>query len=131
MKIKILYILSVSILSVAWQDQSKDSIDRSDPVWVVNQIFEAARTQQFEILTSLCDPKGENDRDTRNICAVVDSSDDIKASFVDQFKLGRVVGEAFIEGDKARVNLKFGPNGDRDETMNLIKRNDYWYLSSF
>ena len=105
--------------------------DRTDPVWVVNQIFEAAKNQQYDVLNDLCDPMGENDKDTEMICTIANAPEDIRQSFIDHFSSGRVVGEAKIEGNTAKVNFKFGKNSDKDETMNLIKRDGEWYLSSF
>ena len=39
--------------------------------------------------------------------------------------------EPIIRGNKAEIEFAFGPNSDKLEKMNLIKRNDFWYLLGF
>ena len=36
-----------------------------------------------------------------------------------------------ITGDEAKVNFVFGPNLERNETMNMQRISGKWYLSSF
>jgi hypothetical protein len=50
--------------------------------------------------------------------------------FATNFEFGKVAGAAEISGDKAIVPIKFGPNGDKQETFQLVKRGNRWYLSS-
>jgi len=103
MKLTRLFIISMGILLLsncnpstpkqnAEQTGSKsmEVNNQSNPAWVVNQIFEAAKSNNYEILLNLS-----------------------------------------FEGNYAKVKIKFGPNGNKDETMNLVKRADKWYLSSF
>jgi hypothetical protein len=97
---------------------------------VVQAIFDAAKNKDIVILTSLCDPKGENDGDTRRICNVAKDSKKLD-EFVLWFSKGKVTGKAIIEGDRAMVPFVFGPDGKKKEEMNLIKRDGKWYLYSF
>ena len=103
------------------------------PANVVNAIFYAARTQDFQILGELCDPEGKGDGDTRSICDLAFSKEN--EEFVEVFKNGKVSGSTTNEsneyGDFAAVPILFGPKGDKKETMNLVKRDGKWYLSSF
>jgi len=106
------------------------TVDHSDPVAVTVAIFIAARTLDASDLSGLCDPLGENDGDTRDICQL--TPDDGKwDEFVAWFEWGMVSGSATIEGDRATVPLLFGSDGSRSEEMNLINRDGMWYLSSF
>lgn len=102
------------------------------PEQVANIIFEAAQTQNFALLKDLCDPLGENDDDTQQICNLA-TDETNRAEFVQVFQAGRLNGLARFspEGDKAEVPFLFGPNGDRDETMILVKRDGQWYLYGF
>lgn len=104
----------------------------SDPSSVVQVIFDAAATEDFEILSEICDPLGDNDGDTRDICSCgkEDVDKELLKSFVEYFAKGKVVSTS-IEGDWAKVEFKFGPNGNKDETMSLVKRDGKWYLSGF
>lgn len=110
--------------------EKKPVVDFSDPVKVVQAIFDAARNKDIVILTSLCDPEGENDGDTRRICNVAKDST-LLDEFVLWFAKGKVTGKAVIEGDRARVPFLFGPDGKKKEEMNLVKREGRWYLYSF
>ena len=106
-------------------------VDHSDPAAVTSAVFDAAVSADLSDLPGLCDPRGENDGDTqRYICDMtIDSAD--WGAFVDAFAKARVSGPAVIGGSTARVPFLFGPDGTRQETMNLILRDGKWYLSSF
>lgn len=105
------------------------SIDQTKPEEVVKAIFKSAKSGNFEMMKNLCDPKNENDGDTRDICQLVDK--DIQKEFVKYFKNGKLNGETQVKGDKAIVPFLFGPNGEKEEEMKLIKRDGKWYLYSF
>ncbi len=106
--------------------------DLSTPERTLEALFEAARTGDFTVLAGLCDPLGENDRDTEKICDLA-ADDPLRASFVEYFGSGKVNGEAVIsaDGNTAEVPFLFGPNGDLEETMRLIKRDGNWYLLDY
>jgi hypothetical protein len=106
------------------------SVDFTDPASVLEAVFTAAQTEDFAVLSGLCDPQGENDDDTALICAITAGHPD-KDSFVQYFALAKIAGEAAVEGDRAEVPFLFGPEGDQEETMGLILRDGKWYLSGF
>ena len=111
------------------KDTAAEGVDQSKPEAVLQAVFDAAKTQNFDMLKGLCDPKGESDGDTKRICEL---SDKDKEQFVQFFATGKIVGEATIEGDNAEVKFTFGPEGQtKDETMKMIKRDGKWYLKSF
>jgi len=110
--------------------EEKKPLDFTDPVKVVQAIFDAAKNKDIVILTALCDPKGENDGDTRRICEVAKDPKKL-AEFVTWFAKGKVTGKAVIKGDRAVVPFLFGPDGKRKEEMHLIKRAGKWYLYNF
>ena len=103
-------------------------IDQSTPEKAVEAVFNAARSGDISNLKSLCDPEGENDGDTRRICELSEAD---AAEFFEYFKNGKVNGKAEINGNMAAVPILFGPEGKKEETMNVVKRGDKWYLSSF
>jgi hypothetical protein len=104
--------------------------DETDPATVLEQVFAAARMEDFGRLADLCDPQGENDGDTETICAITDDHPE-QATFVSQFATGGIIGEARVEGDSAEIDFRFGPNGEWEETMTLINRDGQWYLLDF
>ncbi len=106
------------------------SVDFTDPVSVLQAVFAAAQTEDFAVLSSLCDPRGENDDDTALICAITADHPD-KDSFVEYFAQAKVTGDAAIDGDRAEIPFLFGPDGDQEETMGLVQRDGKWYLFDF
>ena len=106
-------------------------LDQTSPVSVVNHLFAAARTGDYSQLSGLCMPDGKGDGDTKRICKVANGDEKLQQEFSTYFKNGSVSGEAIVNGDKAAVPIKFGPSGNKDETMNLALINGKWFLSSF
>ncbi len=104
----------------------------ASPEGVVNAVFTAARTTDFASLANLCDPTGENDKDTRLVCELATDSE-FRDRFVEYFSQGKITGDAQIsdDGNSAEVPVLLGPDGDKEELMKLIKRDGKWYLSSF
>jgi hypothetical protein len=127
-------LLAVTLLpnSQSFAEESAIRVHES-PVAVLKAVFTAARTGELEPLAGLCDPKGENDGDTRNICALGGLAP--SARFAQEFKTyfakGRVNGAPVISGDTAKVPFLFGPNGTKGEEMNFVRRDGKWYLMSF
>ena len=83
--------------------------DQTNPKWVVEQVFLAAKTEDYSKLQNFCDPEGEGDGDTRDICAVSTADAEMQAGFRDYFKSG-LAGETKVDGDKAMVDILFGPD---------------------
>lgn len=101
--------------------------DQSTPEGTLQMVFDAAATGALDQLVDLCDPEGENDGDTQQICDAAEDPEE----FLEYFSNAQLNGEAEIEGDMARVPFLFGPDGSYEETMVLVKREDKWYLYSF
>lgn len=107
------------------------ALDHADPAQVVAAIFAVASGKsEAQVLSTLCDPTGENDSDTRRICDNATGFDP-GGEFAMFFKAGKLNGEATIEGGVAYVPFLFGPKGDEEETMELVNRDGKWYLSQF
>ena len=113
---------------------SESQVDLSTPERTLEAVFEAARTEDFASLAGLCDPLGENDRNTQKICDLAQERfKPFRESFVEYFSKGKINGEAVIspDGTTADVPFLFGPEGDREETMRLVNRNGSWYLLDY
>lgn len=104
--------------------------DNSDPVKVVEQIFAAASSGSASALPGLCDPAGGGDGDVKRVCGSK-PGDEKWEEFKTYFAKGKVSGPAAIEGDKAAVKFTFGPDGTKEETMNLKQIDGKWYLDGF
>ena len=112
------------------QDPQSDEVDFSDPKAVTAQVFHAAATGRADNLSSLCDPRGENDGDTARICALTTAAPDW-ADFRTEFAHAHLNGEPRVSGDRAAIHFVFGPDATRSETMELVQRDGRWYLSAF
>ena len=106
------------------------TVDHRSPVKVTRAVFRAARTKNAQLVRRLCDPKGQNDGDTRRLCSVKRGTKGWQ-QFLKYFAKGRVTGKAVIQGNRAKVPFRFGPRGKRSDTMNLVRRGKFWYLYSF
>lgn len=105
--------------------------DQSTPQGAAEMIFSAARTGDFSHLKDLCSPDVESDGDSKDVCAVATGEEKMKESFKEYFSKGKVVGSPEVDGDHAKVNITFGPDGTKAETFNMTKKDGKWYLASF
>jgi len=125
---KALFFLFAFMVFLCTQTVMSLEIDQSTPEKVVEAVFQAAKSGDISHLKGLCDPEGENDGDTKRICELTEAD---AAEFFEYFKNGKVNGKAEIDGEMAAVPILFGPEGKTQETMNVVKRGDKWYLYSF
>ncbi len=102
---------------------------QSDPKSVVQLIFDVAKSGNLSELSDICSPTC--DGDTKGICNINSQTYYAQKDFVAYFRLGKIIENPIIIGDRASVKFKFGPDGTKEEEMNLIKINDKWYLHSF
>mgnify|MGYP000184237911 CR=1 FL=1 len=123
-------LLAVCVIALTAGTACGGSVDFSDPASVTSAVFQAAKSGDTSKLAGLCDPKKENDGDTRRICELTPESKKFE-QFKEYFASGKVEGSPEIKGDKAQVKFKFGPKGEKDETMKLVQRDGKWYLASF
>ena len=119
--------------------QTNNEDFQSSPEKVMEEIFKAAKTEIFSNLQKLCPPDSSNDGDTqKSICDVENSSKKTKKEFCSYFENGKINGEITYDvykgSEYAKVPFWFNhPSGGSrcNETMNLKKIGDKWYLSSF
>ncbi len=104
--------------------------DFADPASVLQAVFQAAASGEYENLAGLCDPLGENDGDTALICEIT-AEHEAAGEFAEFFGNGRINGEVTVNGDTAELPFLFGPDGDQAETMTFIRRDGQWYLFEF
>ena len=113
---------------------------QNDPKLILEEVFRAAREQDYSNLSKLCPPDKTNDGDTQKyICDIASSSEQMKNEFISYFKNARITGEVTYSRssdgtEMAEVPFWFNhPSGESrsNETMNMVKIGDKWYLSSF
>jgi hypothetical protein len=126
--------------------ETTNNVDpNSSPESVMNTIFQAANDGEVGILKFLLPPYDEQtneipcDGDCKAICNPGNEGmkDELKGNYVtlgdfkEYFSKAKIIGSPSINGDDAEVNFVFGPNLERNETMNMQKINGKWYLRSF
>ncbi len=105
-------------------------VDFADPGSVVGAVFTAAQTGNFGILPYLCDPRGEADADVADICSI-NSNHERRDEFIEFFANAEISGEIVIDGYSAFVPFVFGPKKEQTETIELVRRNQLWYLFGY
>ncbi len=111
-----------------FEEVAGSGVDHSDPVAVVQHVFDVARNGRIDTMRGLCDPINENDSDTRHMCTV---SEESFTEFYALFNTATVTGPAVIEPDSMRAEVPVvfrGPAGPVSETFELIQRDGKWYL---
>lgn len=98
------------------------------PEAVAETIFRAARNGDFSGLAALID--AEADKDSRMIGSVA-ADPALQEEFKKHFSRGKVNGVPSVNGHRASVNILFGPDGDRQETFEMVQKEGKWYLQSF
>ncbi len=101
---------------------------QADPKQVAESIFDAAKSGHYEGLAVLVDTEADSDS---KMIAQVAADASLQNEFKKYFSKGKVSGEPTIEGEKASVKILFGPDGDKEETFEMVKKNGKWYLQSF
>tara|TARA_R110001592_G_scaffold171859_1_gene410298 strand:- start:1904 stop:2641 length:738 start_codon:yes stop_codon:yes gene_type:complete len=116
---------------IAQMEYTKTFDFQKNPVNLMIYIFESAKKGDFSNFRHLCDPYGEYDRGINRICNIEILPEKMKQEFKISFENGRIIGEAKIEGDIAKVEFAYGRSTNKLEEMALIKRNGLWYLAGF
>ena len=101
---------------------------QDNPKAVAEAIFDAAKNSNYTGLAALIDTDADNDS---KMIAQAATDEKIKEEFNKYFSKGKVSGEPVINGEKASVSILFGPDGDKEETFEMVKKNGKWYLQSF
>ena len=127
---KVILIIFISFITTSSFAQ-KRTPNQNSPINTVEEIFRCARTGDFSQIHLLCDPLGKGDGDTKELCNIKLQDHTTKVMFRQLFKLAYSLDEEIIEKQGAKVNFRFGPKAQQQETMHLVKRNGKWYLSSF
>jgi hypothetical protein len=124
-------LITASLLSACNGGGSGKEDGQATPAGVANIIFDAAKSGDYGKLKGLCDASLEPDGDSKKVCEVAEGDQKLKDMFKEYFSKGKVVGDATIEGDNAEVKILFGPDGTKDETFKMKKKDGKWYLMSF
>jgi hypothetical protein len=120
--------------------ESKNVDDpNSSPESVMETIFNSAKSGEVGVLKFLLPPNDECDGDCKALCNPGNERmrDELRGNYITlenykySFSKAKIIGSPNLNGEEANVNFVFGPNLERNETMNLQKINGKWYLKSF
>lgn len=138
MKILLSFLICYFSLSIALaQIESKDF--QSEAEYVLDEVFKAAKEQNYSNLHLLCPNNYDNDADTQYICDIDISSEKHKKEFVQYFEDARITGVIVYSTtanglEKAEVPFWYNHPGGKsrsNETMNMVRIDGKWYLLSF
>lgn len=124
------------------------TVDQTSAESVVNALFYAAQTRDFEVLRDLCDDT-TTDMDAKRVCSLAAVADQIASyggsekskleleSFIKAFEMGRIAGNFGLSvrstGEFHEVPVLIDRDGDGNleaETIILIKRREKLYITS-
>jgi hypothetical protein len=103
-------------------------INQDDPEMVMEGIFLAAKSGNYTGLDGICADNA--DGDCKSICSIATADAKKKEEFKSYFSTG-ITTNTELNGSKATVEFKFGPDGKKDEKMELVLVNKKWYIQSF
>lgn len=127
MKSTIILLAMATILSTSC-GSSKPADAQGDPRSVAEAIFDAAKSGKTDGLAVLVDVEADNDS---KMIAQAATDKTIQEEFQKYFAKGKVAADPVINGETASVNILFGPDGTKEETFEMVRKNGKWYLSSF
>lgn len=125
---RLLILFTMTTLVISSCSSHADKNPQADPRTVAETIFNAAKTGNYNGLPDLIDTEADSDS---KMIAQVPSDKTLQEEFKKHFAKGTVSGEPVIMGDNASVNILFGPDGNKEETFEMVKKNGKWYLVSF
>lgn len=140
---KLLSILLLSLLTIC-SACYKTSTNRENSVVIVTPtppqadapekvalaLFEAARYTNWRRLPTLCMPDGSSERSAKEICDVGKTADDKRTAFRDDFRQGGTDGIAAIDGDSAKINIKYAKKLAKTAELTLKRVDGKWYIVS-
>jgi len=110
--------------------KTKTSDIQEEPEWVVQEVFDAARTGNYANLSGLCCPKPDcwHDNDTEGICNIASRSKEKQDEFRRLFEKSEIVREPVIKENRAEIRITYTQYGVREATLHLVKFLGKWYL---
>lgn len=118
--------IGASLFTACGESQVGDA--QSSPRKLAEAIFHAARSGNTGGLADLVDVDADIDA---KLVAQAASDEGVREEFVRYFAKSQLKNEPVIDGEKATVDILFGPDGDKEETLEMVKKNGKWYLLSF
>lgn len=124
--------LKVKITQLEQELKDPDSTftyhDHDTPSGVVNELITAVQKQNFQKLKSLCDPYGENDSLTQELCWLEYNSEEEIDDISTKFATAKINTKPLQTDGKYIFNVQSETTGPPEITVTLINRDGKWYL---
>lgn len=115
-----------TMIATGCNSQPKDP--QADPKALAEAIFDAAKSGNYATLPAFI--AADADGDSKMIAQAA-SDENIQKEFKKHFEKGKVSADPEINGEAASVKILFGPDGTKEETFEMVKKDGKWYLHSF
>jgi hypothetical protein len=115
-----------TIIAISCNNSPKDP--QADPRALAEAIFDAAKNENYASLPTLVDADADGDS---KMIAQAASDVNIQKEFKKHFEKGKVSADPVVNGEAASVKILFGPDGTKEETFEMVKKDGKWYLHSF
>lgn len=109
-------------------DALVDAIDQSSPEALAKSIFRAAKTGIYSGMKGVVAEVA--DEEVREIANVATAAPEFQQMFHKHFGKGKVAGEVMTKDDQAMVPILFGPDGDKKETLGMVRKDGRWFFSN-
>lgn len=126
MRTLIIILAMVTFITTGCSSTSKDP--QTDPKALAEAIFEAAKSGNYTLLPSFVSADADGDS---KMIAQAATDEKIQKEFQKYFEKGKVSADPVINGETASVKILFGPDGAKEETFEMVKKDGKWYLQSF
>ncbi len=101
------------------------------PEKVALGLFEAARYTNWSRLPTLCLPDGKSEASAKEFCEIGKTADDKRTAFRDDFRQGGTDGSPTIDGDSAKITIKYAKKLAKTAELTMKRVDGRWYLVSF
>lgn len=101
------------------------------PEKVALALFEAARYTNWNRLPTLCMPDGTSEKSARDICEIGKTADDKRTAFRDDFRQGGTDGSPAIDGDSAKITIKYAKKLAKTAELTMKRVDGRWYIYTF
>lgn len=101
------------------------------PEKVALALFEAARYTNWSRLPGLCMPDGTSERSAKEICEIGKTADDKRTAFREDFRQGGTDGSPAIDGDSAKVTIKYSKKLAKTAELTMKRVDGRWYITNF
>lgn len=103
-------------------------LDQSTPRALTQSLFAIAKQGNLAALAGVAAPEVAA-REAKDLAELAGAPAEDQQTFKTDFATGTITGER-IHGEKAEVDIRYGPDGKKAERLVLVKVGEKWFLQS-